>query len=90
MVLEAGRALGGFRADEWLGEIDVPTSVIVTMADPVVPVRRQIQLFEGIPTARAFRVDAGHDAVVARPARFVPVLLQGCDDVAMRAVAERR
>ena len=87
MVLEAGRALGTFRSDEWLGDIDVPTAVIVTMADQVVPVRRQIQLFEGITTASAFRVDAGHDGIVARPERFVPVLLQACADVATRDVA---
>ncbi len=90
MVLEAGRALGTFRADEWLGDIDVPTAVVVTMADPVVPVSRQIHLFEGITTASAWRVDAGHDAIVARPERFVPVLLQACADVAMRDVAQRR
>ena len=87
MVLEAGRAIGAFRSDEWLGEIDVPTAVIVTMHDPVVPVRRQIQLFEAIPGARAFRVDAGHDAIVARPDRFVPVLLQACADVADAAAS---
>ncbi|MGB0800696.1 MAG: alpha/beta fold hydrolase, partial [Ilumatobacteraceae bacterium] len=37
MVLEAGRALGNFSSTDWLGEIDVPTSVVVTMRDPVVP-----------------------------------------------------
>jgi 3-oxoadipate enol-lactonase len=86
MILEAGRALGSFRSDEWLGEIDVPTSVIVTMADEVVPLRRQIKLFEGIPTAHALRVDAGHDAVVGHPDRFVPVLLAALD-VAARPVS---
>jgi len=89
MILEAGRALGSFRSDDWLGEIDVPTSVIVTMADDVVPLRRQIKLFEGIPTAQASRVVAGHDAVVAHPDRFVPVLLRALDDVVTRAVVRR-
>jgi 3-oxoadipate enol-lactonase len=88
MILEAGRALGSFHSDEWLGEVDVPTSVIVTMADEVVPLRRQIKLFEGIPTAQALRVDAGHDAVVAHPDRFVPVLLSACA-VAARPAAAR-
>ena len=72
MVLEAGRAIGRFRSAEWLGEIDVPTAVIVTMQDEVVPVRRQIELFEGIPGALALRIDAGHDAAVTRPGRYVP------------------
>ena len=78
MILEAGGAIGAFRSGDWLGEIDVPTSVIVTMQDEVVPLRRQIQLFEAIPGARAFRVDAGHDAIVARPDRAVPVLVDAC------------
>ena len=82
MVLEAGRAIGGFRSVEWLGEIDVPTTVIVTMQDDVVPVRRQIELFEGIPGARALRIDAGHDAAVSQPGRYVPVLVQACRQAA--------
>ena len=69
MVLEAGRALGDFSSSDWLHEIDVPTSVVVTMRDQVVPLRRQARLFEWIPGAEAFRVDAGHDAVVAKPRR---------------------
>jgi 3-oxoadipate enol-lactonase len=78
MILEAGAAIGSFRSDGWIGAVDVPTSVVVTMQDLVVPLRRQIQLFEAIPGARAFRIDAGHDAVVARPASAVPVLLDAC------------
>ena len=36
------------------------------------------QFIEEIPGARAFRVDAGHDAIVARPDRAVPVLVDAC------------
>lgn len=82
VILEAGGAIGAFRSGDWLGDIDVPTAVIVTMQDEVVPLRRQIQLFEAIPDARAFRIDAGHDAVVAQPARAVPVLVDACRAVA--------
>jgi 3-oxoadipate enol-lactonase len=82
MILEAGGAIGAFRSAPWLGEVDVPTAVIVTMQDEVVPLRRQIQLFEAIPGARAFRVDAAHDAIVARPERTVPVLVDACRAVA--------
>jgi pimeloyl-ACP methyl ester carboxylesterase len=78
MVLEAGSAIGGFRSAPWLGEVDVPTAVVVTMQDEVVPLRRQIQLFEAIPGARALRIDANHNAVVARPDRAVPVLVEAC------------
>ncbi len=38
-----------------------------------------------IPGARAFRVDAGHDAVVARPDRAVPVLVAACQSLLVPA-----
>ena len=69
-VLEAGRAIGSFSSREWIGDVDVPTSVLITMRDRVVPVRRQVRLFESIHDAEAFRVDGDHDVVVS-PARAV-------------------
>lgn len=81
MVLEAGRALGSFSSLDWLSDIDVPTSVVTTMRDPVVPLRRQVKLFEGIPDAAAFRVDGEHDAIVANADRFVPTLIRAVDHV---------
>ena len=84
MILEAGRALGSFSAREWLGEIDVPVSVITTMRDEIVPLRRQIRLFEEIPGAQVFRVDGGHDAVVARSDAFNPALQSAIDSVRAR------
>jgi len=84
MVLEAGRALGNFSSTDWLGEIDVPTSVVVTMRDPVVPLRRQVRLFDEIPGAEAFRVDGEHDAVVANADRFVPTLIRAIGSVTSR------
>ena len=86
MVLEAGRALGNFSSTDWLGEIDVPTSVVVTMRDPVVPLRRQVRLFDEIPGAEAFRVDGEHDAVVANADRFVPTLIRAIGSVTSRIV----
>ena len=85
MIAEAGRAIGRFRADDWLGEIDVPTSVIVTMHDEVIPLTRQIQLFESIRDAEAYRVDGGHDAAVAKPARFVREATRATTSVVERA-----
>jgi 3-oxoadipate enol-lactonase len=84
-VLEAGRALGNFSSREWIHEVDVPTSTLLTMRDRVVPVRRQIRLFEAIPDAEAFRVDADHDAVVANAKQFVPTLLRACRSVVERS-----
>ena len=84
-ILEAGRAIGGFSSREWLSEIDKPTSVVITMRDHVVPVRRQVRLFESIPGAEAYRVDGDHDAVVAKAERFVPTLLRAVHSVVERS-----
>lgn len=86
-VLEAGRAIGSFSSREWIGDVDVPTSVLITMRDRVVPVRRQVRLFESIHGAEAFRVDADHDVVVSQPERFAPVLLRAAHSVVERSAA---
>lgn len=88
-ILEAGKAIGEFSSSDWVGDIDVPTSVVVTMDDPVVPLRRQVKLFDWIPGAEAFRVEGGHDAIVANAERFVPQLLRAVDSVAARMAAPR-
>lgn len=85
MVLEAGSAIGGYSASEWIGNIDVPTSLVVTMRDRVVPVRRQVRHFEEIPGAEPFRIDAEHGAAVANAEQFVPTLVR-----ALRSVVHRR
>lgn len=84
-VLEAGRAIGHFSSREWISDIDVPTSTLITMRDRVVPVRRQVRLFEAIADAEAFRVDGDHDAVVANAKQFVPTLLRACRSVVERS-----
>jgi 3-oxoadipate enol-lactonase len=78
LVLEAGGALGLYDARQWLPRIDVPTSVIITTRDQTVPTTRQEQLASIISTARTFRVDGGHDAVIARASDFVPTLVEAC------------
>lgn len=84
-VLEAGRAIGNFSSKSWIGDVDVPTSLIITMRDRVVPLRRQIRLFESIHGAEAFRIDGDHDACVANADRFVPMLLRAVHSVCERA-----
>lgn len=87
-VLEAGKALGDFDATEWIGGITVPTSVIVTMNDPVVPLRRQVKLWKGITGSDIFRVDGAHDAIVALADRFVPQLLRALDTNLHRPISQ--
>ena len=58
-LLQAGFALSRFDSTEWIGDIDVPTSVVVTTLDKTVAPARQWHLAQSIPGATAFPV-AGH------------------------------
>ncbi|MEP1123880.1 MAG: alpha/beta hydrolase [Ilumatobacter sp.] len=84
MLLEAGAALGTFDSTSWIGEVDVPVSLVITTRDPVVSRRRQTMLFELIPDADVYRVDGDHGAVVEGADRFVPALLRALSSVEQR------
>ena len=84
MILEAGKAIGAFSSSDWVADIDVPTSVIITTDDGVVPLRRQVKLWRSIPDADAFRIHGPHDSVVTRADRFVPQLLRAVQSVCDR------
>lgn len=86
-ILEAGSAIGNFNSLDWLPGVDVPTSVVLTTQDTVVPLERQQRLIETIPGAQSFEVSAGHNAVYAQHEDYVPVLLEACLSVHHRSVA---
>ncbi len=81
MLLDAGKAIGSFSSVDWIGSVDVPVSLLVTMRDGVVSRRRQTLLFELIPHADVYRIDGDHDACVAEADQFVPSLLRALDSV---------
>jgi 3-oxoadipate enol-lactonase len=89
--LEAGRAIGTFSSHAWLGSIDVPCAVVVTMRDRTVPTWRQRDLAATIPRARTFPVDGDHQVVARQPERIAGALLAACewvrDEVVPRAGA---
>jgi len=86
-VLEAGSEIGAFDSRGWLGDIDVPSAMIITTKDQVVPTRRQEELAASLHTATVtYRIDAGHDAVFAARDQFVPMLVDACQHV-VRGVA---
>ena len=84
MLIEAGTAIGNFDSRSWIGDVDVPVSLVVTMNDPIVSRRRQTMLFDLIDDATVFRVDADHGAVVEGASRFVPALLRALSSVERR------
>ena len=80
-VAEAGAALARFDATAWVGEIDVPTSVVRTTADLAVPPERQRLLAESITGASRHDVACDHGGCITEARAFVPALLAACADV---------
>lgn len=65
-------AMARFDSRDWLGEIDVPTSVVVSTFDKVVQPERQQLLVDGIPGAQRFDVAGGHACCVLGAEKFIP------------------
>ncbi len=88
-VIEAAAALARFDSGPWLGDIDVPAAVVLTLRDEHIPARYQQAMADAIPGAEVHRVDADHYACVARPHLFVPALFSACRSVALRGASVR-
>ncbi len=80
-IVEAGRELGRFDSRSWIEAVDVPTAVVVTDHDDVVPVHRQLDLSSRLADASVHRVPGGHDVCTLDPGRFLPTLLDACHAV---------
>lgn len=85
VVRQAGWAVGRFRSTAWIGDVDVPTEVVVTARDHVVLPARQLELARRVPGARATMVEAGHLACSNDPEVFATAV-----DGAVRRAADRR
>ena len=77
-IAEAASAISRYSSHEWIGEVDVPTAVVVTEQDRLVPPHRQRKLAESIPGARVVPVAGDHGVCVADARAFVPVLMNAC------------
>ena len=86
-AISAVRAVCEFTSHTWIGEVDVPTAVVVTTRDRIVPASRQMKLARAIPGASVHEVDADHAVCVTAPQLFTPVLLQACWSVELAAPA---
>ncbi|HUG84988.1 MAG TPA: alpha/beta hydrolase [Euzebya sp.] len=75
-IAEAGRQLGGFDSRGWLRGLDVPSAVVVTTRDRLVPVSNQLELAQLLPDALLLEVDADHGAPADHPEAFNEALLQ--------------
>jgi pimeloyl-ACP methyl ester carboxylesterase len=63
-----------FDSRGWISLVDVPTAVVITTRDELVPVRGQRELADYIPGAHVVEVPLDHDAPAAAPGIFVPAL----------------
>jgi pimeloyl-ACP methyl ester carboxylesterase len=83
-VIQATEAVTRFSSHDWIGAVDVPTAVLVTTLDELVPVVRQRKLARSIPGAEVFEVEGDHDACLREDA-FPATLVRACLSVARRA-----
>ena len=77
-ALSAMQAVSEFSSHSWIGSIDVPTAVVVTRHDRVVPPRRQWKLARALPHAMVVELDGGHDVFLHSPARFGAAVESAC------------
>jgi 3-oxoadipate enol-lactonase len=82
--MQAADALGRFSSHGWVNEIDVPTAVVVTSRDRIVPMNRQMKLAQSIPSATAHVLAADHDCVAGNGELFTATLLSACETVRLR------
>jgi pimeloyl-ACP methyl ester carboxylesterase len=82
-LLQAAGELGRWDARSWIGEVDVPSAVVVTTEDQLVPPPEQRLQAEAIG-ASVYEVAGHHTVCVSDPERFVPVLAAACASVAER------
>jgi hypothetical protein len=80
-------AVGTYHA-RWIGDVDVPTAVMLTTEDRAVAPNLQETMARAIPGATVHEIADGH-MVCAKPA-FVAPFLAAIDDVAARIPPHRR
>jgi 3-oxoadipate enol-lactonase len=81
--------LGRFNSAPWIGDVDVPTAVVVTQKDHAIPARRQLRLAESIPGAEVFSLPGGHVSLVLAADQFRTVLLEALGSVVRRTTVTR-
>ena len=88
-ITQAIRELGRFNSLPWLHRVDVPTTVVFTERDLLVPPAEQELMQASIPGAKRVTVRSpwGHLACALATGEFVPALVRACREVAARGRA---
>jgi pimeloyl-ACP methyl ester carboxylesterase len=80
-VAAALTAVSTFTSHQWIGEVDVPVSVMVTTKDTVVPTTRQLRLAQSIPHAQVITIEGDHGVCIRDPELFSAKLLEACSAI---------
>lgn len=76
--------IGHFDSSPWIGQVKVPTSIVVAANDKVIPTHRQHRLAESIPLAMSYEFAGNHAGMVLGAERFVPTFVEACRSVTRR------
>lgn len=76
--------IGKFDSTAWVGDIDVPTAVVIPSRDAVIPPRRQHWLARQIAGAATYEIDGGHASCVMQAEAFTSGLLAASTSVLAR------
>ena len=88
-IRQAGWAIGRYRSTAWIGDVDVPTAVVVTARDRIVEPSRQLDLAARLPDAVTWSIDAGHLACVNEPEQFGEAVVEAVRSVTAAGPAQR-
>ena len=84
-VGQAAAAVMRFDSSEWISDVDVPTSIVLTQKDRLVSAASQRAMADRISDSVIHGVPGDHSICVTQPSVFVPALEQACASVVRRA-----
>lgn len=88
-VASVGAVLARFDSRAWIGEVAVPSAVVVTARDRLIPPARQHRMAGAMRHSTVYEVEAGHACCVLGAQRFTPAMLAAVASVSSRTVAPR-
>ena len=87
--LAAAGASVAYDSRLWIGEVDVPSAVVVPIGDGVIDPEAQLALVRAIPGASVHRVAGDHRVCLTDPVAFAASVAEACREVSTRRGPER-
>ena len=84
-IAGATRVIAAFDSRPWIGELALPTAVVVPARDRLIPPERQRSVAARIHGALVYEGSGGHASCVLGAERFTPALAAACASVTARA-----